>query len=345
MPYSPTSPLPTLSSTFPVEEPPAQSLPPPRALPIQQTRRSKKAENDAAIRAAKVQIRENVREDWRWPPSDSQLPNSRCTSIETQWRERESDSSLSPSPLPEEEELSPRANPYRFDSPDSLLEVKGTKKRKRHNALQEELGYNTGLHTFMQRRDAWTGAIPMPQSPLDSAAEDESSDSIVAGSGSDDSDLSSLSTSTSNLSTTCNVGKPIIAPSQEFPTLRPGEQQLGKLSPPILVPLPPPLLPPTNPIRAAISPSTYPSIYSKIVVQGLSPTIPVNLKDVVCAMVDGWKKDGEWPPKDSEGQVYQGKDVTGNGHPGGLGDRIEKALAKRGVGRMKRVLGLDKEDG
>ena len=60
-------------------------------------------------------------------------------------------------------------------------------------------------------------------------------------------------------------------------------------------------------------------------------------------MVDGWKRDGEWPPKDSEGQVYQGKGTAANGNTGTLGDGIGKAFAKRGVGRMKRVLGLERE--
>ena len=79
--------------------------------------------------------------------------------------------------------------------------------------------------------------------------------------------------------------------------------------------------------------------------QGLSPTVPVNLKDVVCAMVDGWKKDGDWPPKDSEGRVYQGKNITTNETRRASAGDIGKTLAKKGVGRMKKVLGLDKENG
>ncbi|KAG6997474.1 hypothetical protein G7Y79_00040g076390 [Physcia stellaris] len=332
----PPSPLPTLSSTFPINKPTAQTSSSPKTSSVQSTRKSRRAENDAAIRASKLQIRQNIREDWTWPPTDSQPRNTRCTAIETQWRERESDSSLPPSPSLEAQDAS-SADPYRFEGPDSLLDVKSTRKRKRQHALQEELSYNMGLGTYMQRRDAWTGAMPIPQSPPDSAAEDDSSESVATGAGSDDCDASSLSTSTSNFSTTCHVGKPPSTNDPDFPIPPSTAHDLGAQSPTVLVPLPPPLLPPTNPIRAAISPSTYPNIYSKIIVQGLSPTIPVNLKDIVCAMVDGWKRDGEWPPKDSQGQVYQGKDAATKG------DGVGKALAKRGVGRMKRVLGLENQ--
>ncbi|KAI9934969.1 hypothetical protein ASPWEDRAFT_31317 [Aspergillus wentii DTO 134E9] len=63
------------------------------------------------------------------------------------------------------------------------------------------------------------------------------------------------------------------------------------------IPVVPSLLSTTNPIRASITPSMYPSIYSKVVVQGLTPTVPINLADVTKAMVQGWKADGQWPPK------------------------------------------------
>jgi len=110
--------------------------------------------------------------------------------------------------------------------------------------------------------------------------------------------------------------------------------------PPTLVPVPPPLVPLSNAVRAAITPQTYPGIYSKIVVQGLAPTIPVNLGDVVRAMVEGWKRDGEWPPKSKYEDEGEGKRAVGEGEGEGEG------RVRRGVGRVKRVLGLgEKEEG
>jgi len=43
----------------------------------------------------------------------------------------------------------------------------------------------------------------------------------------------------------------------------------------------------------------YPSIYAKVVNQGLVPAVPINLSDVIPALVQGWQNDGEWPPKPS----------------------------------------------
>lgn len=56
-----------------------------------------------------------------------------------------------------------------------------------------------------------------------------------------------------------------------------------------------PILLPSDPTRASIRPSLYPSIYSKVIIQSLTPSIPINLGVLVPALVDGWKRDGEWP--------------------------------------------------
>lgn len=64
-----------------------------------------------------------------------------------------------------------------------------------------------------------------------------------------------------------------------------------------LVPVAPPFISNDNPVRATIVPSIYPSIYTKVVVQGMTPTMPVNLAHLTKAMVQGWKADGQWPPK------------------------------------------------
>jgi hypothetical protein len=63
------------------------------------------------------------------------------------------------------------------------------------------------------------------------------------------------------------------------------------------IPVAPSLLPATNPIRASITPAAYKTIYDKVVIQSLSPSCPVNLKDIMHSCVQGWKRDGEWPPK------------------------------------------------
>ena len=61
-----------------------------------------------------------------------------------------------------------------------------------------------------------------------------------------------------------------------------------------------PILPSTDPTRASLRPALYPSIYSKVIIQSLTPSVPINLGILVPALVDGWKRDGEWPPPSAE---------------------------------------------
>lgn len=111
-----------------------------------------------------------------------------------------------------------------------------------------------------------------------------------------------------------------------------------------------------------------------MVTQGITPSVPINLSDVVQALVQGWKANGDWPPKgyldadagigkgglgaDSSGRKRLfGGDGAGAGKGVGtadeksfraesklLGKSTTAALAKKGVGRMKKVLGLGMED-
>lgn len=84
------------------------------------------------------------------------------------------------------------------------------------------------------------------------------------------------------------------------------EEELEEL----LIPVAPPLISPSNPIRATINPSIYPSIYTKVVVQGMTPTVPVNLADLTKAMVQGWKADGQWPPKPAVTSIVLADDAS-----------------------------------
>jgi hypothetical protein len=121
------------------------------------------------------------------------------------------------------------------------------------------MAWNEGLRTYIERRDAWSGARTTPE-------------------------------------------------------------------PKILVPIAPPLLQ----SRASILPATYSTLYTKIVVQSTTPNIPVNLSTIVSALVQGWKKDGEWPPKGEAGVS------AGGGTGGGEG----RKKVRRSVGRVRRALGL-----
>ncbi|RAL64479.1 hypothetical protein DID88_001955 [Monilinia fructigena] len=65
------------------------------------------------------------------------------------------------------------------------------------------------------------------------------------------------------------------------------------------VPIAKSLLPPDNAMRASITPQAYSTIYDKVILQSLKPSCPINLSDVIQSCVQGWKRDGEWPPTSS----------------------------------------------
>ena len=255
--------------------------------------------NDEAVRAAKLQIRSKLREDWTWPATSSPLDIFHPPGAISEWCERNSDSSLASTPQ------DPNSDPYKFDSPDSLHRPVLSRKRKRKRRLKEEMEWNEGLRTYIERRDAWAGARTRPRTPPPT------------------------------------FKSPFESPySQDCPLTN-----ATPPSPRTMVPVAPPILPPDHPIRATVQPATYPQIYTKIVVQGLTPTVPINLKDVVNSLVVGWKKDGEWPPKSETEKAGPAQTAVGEGM--GMGAHPRKAV-RRSVGKVKRALGFgngEDEDG
>lgn len=79
--------------------------------------------------------------------------------------------------------------------------------------------------------------------------------------------------------------------------------------------------------------------------QNLAPSVPINLKHVVGSLVQGWKDDGEWPPK----SAIVEKEAGGVGKRDGLREKIRglrvdgeevrlERVARRSVGKVKRAL-------
>ncbi|KAL8772493.1 MAG: hypothetical protein Q9209_002445 [Squamulea sp. 1 TL-2023] len=118
------------------------------------------------------------------------------------------------------------------------------------------------------------------------------------------------------------------------------------------VPIAPALLSPKDhPFLTPITPALYPTLYSKCIVQSITPSYPINLSHIVRSLVQGWKDEGEWPPKSTvpeDGKArgrkgsLRGKmralriEMEGTGETGQVG--LER-VAKKGVGKVKRVLG------
>lgn len=355
---------------------------------------------NAAIRDAKRYVLEILRNDWTFEPStDSGLP-ARCSPRDPdhdvlEWRLREYDNSgseLEPQTSPAIGGPTTRA-PTAYDDSSSqpsspVLSAAGgraERRRKRRRQMEEEMRWNEGLRTWVERRDAWTGARTRSDicrgegAPSASVAEGSSMDggasssSATAGVGIGSQDTYSGSTSSrplsrsgesSNLAAKTDACLSLAEQDAQSQPDREGEERSVDLenkrkestetgitepdhthkptvpeavtgttpapapataaatamassvhhqpgvSEEPLIPVAPSLIPASNPIRASITPAMYPSIYSKVVIQGLTPTVPINLADVTKAMVQGWKSDGQWPPKPATTNIVLADDAT-----------------------------------
>jgi len=276
---------------------------------------------DSIVRETNREIRAHLRSDWDWPSSTP--PQNRIEAT-TSWRERES----SPS-SPEQD--SP--DPYKYDNPDSVAEWTESRRRKRRERFVEEVAWNEGLRTFVQRRNVWTGGVFTSASSTGFSKEGAAP---AESSGASASTLGTFANSTCSFPTSSASGIPT------FPS-----------SATEIVPLPAPIIPPSNLIRANITPTAYTNIYNKVIVEGITPKIPINLADMTKAITEGWKANGEWPPTVKAPDVVPnarrkkatGTDVGPAQAPGSGQDKAgRRSLTMRGVGKMKKVLGL-KGDG
>jgi hypothetical protein len=204
------------------------------------------------------------------------------------------------------------------------------RKRKRKAILESEMTWNEGLACFVRRRDVWTGAAtvqkhgtnghPANSPPLVSAQE------VASPSASGHASSSETSRETN----------PSSIPSVPFHEEEPVET---------LIPLPPPLLA-NNPIRDSITPKIYPEIYNKVVVSARTPSVPINLSDMTRALVQGWKDNGEWPPKSGPLDPLVGRKRSTLGKHSHSGTRDDGPFlahhphVKKGVESVKRIFHL-----
>lgn len=209
---------------------------------------------------------------------------------------------------------------YKFDGPDSvgaqIVDRRVKKRRKRVRELEREMGWNEGLAHWVGRRDEWCGAVPAAKVRGGGTPQ---ADDAVAGAGvageaeEDDSPRPSTSSSGSTTAPAAADSPPTIttmttrqlldsnSSAATTPDLHPPSPNNPTTTTPntptlMLIPIPPPLLP-NHPIRRRISSHLYPEIFQKIVQQSRTPSVPINLRTLVTAMVAGWKETGEWPPK------------------------------------------------
>lgn len=305
---------------------------------------------DAAIREAKRYIRDIVRNDWSFEPTTGTAIGTGGPRFQTawpiseaditEWRLREYDDSCSELEPQSPPLASPTSHTASSSSPTALspgtaVELE-ERRRKRSRQMEEEMAWNEGLRTWMERRDAWAGARTRREIR---ARGEEMRRGSGAGAGATDGGIQEEATNDESTEVAAKAmtslaiagkdgkangkdpgeeqdredDKPTeptnLTESEQLPedsnhhhhhhdyNFEEDDEDLSDIPDEPYIPVVPSILAHTNPIRASITPSMYPSIYSKVIVQSLTPTVPINLADVTKAMVQGWKTDGTWPAK------------------------------------------------
>nr|OQO16057.1 hypothetical protein B0A51_17697 [Rachicladosporium sp. CCFEE 5018] len=316
---------------------------------------SRSAEQQEEIRDARRLIKEKVRVDWEYPTLPA-YRSSGSDAISTtvggfrlrassdgrrgpvsaealQWRERDyssdekEDEVASVGSMGSKSSKGSKRQIFKFEGPDSvgteMAARKAVKRRRRDEVLQTEMTWNNGLEHWIARRHAWCGAVisregsrqPQEEGP-DMESTSESAESTPRSSTSSSPPHSSSTGGTSPLP----IERLILVRTNEATTT--------------LVPVMPLILP-NHPVRRRLSPAVYPEIYSKIIQQSRTPSVPVNLQVMIEAAVRGWKDDGEWPPK--PGLIEKSIGRKKGGATGlGLRDGV------KAVGRVLRITGTEK---
>ena len=319
--------------------------PPPPTPPARSTKRHINAavKSQKAAQLAKQELLSKVREDWVWPPIAESPCLRQALNLPTEssaWQARKDgfETDLSP-----EEAL--KINPYQYESADAVkvpltvARSKESKKRKRREMLWEEMGWNEGLRCFVERRNLWCGAREcQSDSPVGLRGENNSNVRSANEVGPSERDVLSKRNAIDGPSDPMKGFKADTFGRDDASSSVPLalENPLNRT----LVPLAPPIFQPDNVVRASITPATYPSIYSKIVIQGLTPTVPINLHDIVGALVKGWKDNDEWPPKN---EVERAAMAEGDDGLEGLGASMSTGMkngVRKRMGKVKRALHL-----
>ena len=362
----------------------------PRIRKHSRTEATTRQRRAAAVQVAKREVLANIQEGWTWPPTADQLGNKfprRRKS--TQWQERESDATSQPSrsPSPTAKDRHRYESPDPLDRPHTHGRAKRRKLvtdeltwNEGLRVFLERRDFWTGAEFHFSASHQRQGNSSNPERNPNRPSACSISPTLrppgdipptPAASNSPESDLSSsVSMSTESLlmpisqsssaatSTRTSQSSEIIPPSgsnlhpitasSEVPPISPEPFTTATRT---LIPLAPPLLSPNEHLYLTpITPVLYPTLYSKCVVQALAPSVPVNLSHIVGCLVQGWKDDGEWPPKSNvpeEDGAARGRKGSLRGKMRSLRIEIEgdgtqvglERVARKSVGKVKKALG------
>jgi hypothetical protein len=315
--------------------------------------------NQAAVREINRMLQEAVRSDWSYPHSAPATLVSNFATEPVSYRERyygTTDDETEESELDFELEIEDddlKRESEEEDENDGESAAQGAyvdrriqaRRRRRRRALEEEMAYNRGLCFFLRRRNAWTSAV----SHESVKARAEGRDTFLPTVGSS-SDTPESSSSSSKLSVGAGLPSPPLDADSAIATDPSASQDnesefSSPLNPEtltnVLIPLAAPIVPSSHPVRASILTRSDSELYEKIVRDNRTPAVPINLSQMMRVVVQGWKDEGNWPPRgtnmSSAGQMPPGQNGIGLGHDIRSADpvtatgrrRVNKAVAVR----------------
>jgi Protein of unknown function (DUF4050) len=317
--------------------------------------------NDA-LRSAKRILLATLRDDWEYPPAEAAVQEKNIPPREpiayVGREEGQSD-------IEHDEIGSSRTgsfsvkekNPYQFENPDAIATSIMERKRKRRRLREEEMKWNEGLRIWSQRRDAWTKAVA--RRPAQVKKQSHLQDKHTSRGTRD-----RFASESTDISASAASSDPSVLSSSSINSMDVANDPASQLDDPWL-PIFPPIIPADNVVRANIKPSAYSVIYSKVVVQSLTPSIPIPLSHMTNALVEGWKAEGIWPSQTTiapTAVLHEGKKKTsvlfnvmrmrrlgnqGQNH-GRDGAKVEDKVnekAKKGLGTVKKVQGVGPASG
>ncbi|RMD44666.1 hypothetical protein DV735_g488, partial [Chaetothyriales sp. CBS 134920] len=155
-------------------------------------------------------------------------------------------------------------NPYRFDSPDAVGDFVAERRRKRRKLVSDDAVFNDGLRNWLRTVDS----VPFSASSISEASHERGIQDTSSTTPTSADDIPQNSQATA-------AGR------------KRGEEKKAEKKA-------------VHTLRSRIQPLAYPVIYSKVVVQSLTPNIPIPLTHMIKILVEGWKAEGNWPPPNSQ---------------------------------------------
>jgi Protein of unknown function (DUF4050) len=196
----------------------------------------------------------------------------------------------------------------RFETPDSVADfvdrrLRTIQKRKR-KLLEAEAQWNRGLCFFLRRRNAWTSAVAREEVQKLAEVKDKAAMNTTAAEtelepdakpnaqpGGEPAEKPATNGASVEEDKSSDKDVEVESPSPFDPPTDPSTLT------DVLIPIAAPILSNEHTVRANILGRGDTELYEKLVRDSRTPAVPINLSHMMRVIVQGWKDEGNWPPK------------------------------------------------